>query len=153
MALTAPSGLDAAAARCGERNHSLSLEVVCLHEGVDNSRASVPPLSIPVKRGNGLSQRGRYPWLRPAPYQGTSNVKSAAIIITVFFIIVMQLNPNLGKNYQNYGICFLISTSRSMLTNSTCLHELFFFSIAWATINLPRPFLPFSSRRGYNRHR
>ena len=51
---------DAAAARSGEGYDSLTFEVVCLHEGVDNRGAGVPPLSVPAKRGNGLSQKGNY---------------------------------------------------------------------------------------------
>ena len=35
--------LDAAATRRGEGNNCLSFEVVCLHEGVDDCWASVPP--------------------------------------------------------------------------------------------------------------
>ena len=50
--------LDAAAARGGEGNDGLALEVVSLHEGVDNRGAGVPLLSIPAKRGSGVSQRG-----------------------------------------------------------------------------------------------
>ena len=61
--------LDVTAAGGGEGDDGLAFEIVGLHEGVDDGRSGVPPLSIPVNRGSGVSRRGiyLYPWLRPAP--------------------------------------------------------------------------------------
>ena len=42
----------------GERNDGLTLQVVSM---------LLEDLSIPVNRGSGVSQRGKYPWLKPAP--------------------------------------------------------------------------------------
>ena len=42
----------------GEGNDGLTLQVVSM---------LLEDLSIPVNRGSGISQRGKYPWLKPAP--------------------------------------------------------------------------------------
>ena len=42
----------------GEGNDGLTLQVVSM---------LLEDLSIPVNRGSGVSQRGKYPWLKPAP--------------------------------------------------------------------------------------
>ena len=44
-------------ARGSEGNDGLTFEVVGLHKGVDDGWSGVPPLSIPVNRGSGVSQR------------------------------------------------------------------------------------------------
>ena len=41
-----------------EGDNSLALQVV---------RMLLEDLRIPVNRGSGVSQRGKYPWLKPAP--------------------------------------------------------------------------------------
>ena len=91
--------LDAASARGGEWNDGLALEVISLHEGVDDGWSGVPPLSIPVNRGNGVSQRGIaicIPGLGQPLIKGLQMllcehalrliVRSAAIANTTFFI-------------------------------------------------------------------
>ena len=91
--------LDAASARGSEWNDGLALEVISLHEGVDDGRSGVPPLSIPVNRGCGVSQRGIViciPGLGQPLIKGLQIllcehalrliVRSAAITNTTFFI-------------------------------------------------------------------